>query len=132
VVRASNLLIHPLGHEHYCIDFSSKKQVLHLHPCHGKKNQRWTAAEDIGGTVRLKNGEGACVVIGGTTAEGAPGLTLGSCGADARRFKHFEDHRLEDALTGQCVTTRRFEKGTNLSMEPCSASNPGQSWVMGE
>jgi hypothetical protein len=57
-------------------------------------------------------------------------MTLGDCGAGALRFKHFEDRRLEETQTGKCVTTRRFDHGTSLTLAPCDASNTGQLWTL--
>jgi hypothetical protein len=130
VLRAQNLLIHPVGHDKLCIDYSTKKDTLHLFSCHGHKNQRWTAAEDVAGAIRLMNGEGGCVIVQGTTKDGEPAMTLGTCGASAARFKHFEEHRLQEAQTGKCVGAHRFEKGTALALEACDASDPGQAWAL--
>ncbi len=130
VLRASGLLIHPVGHEKLCMDYSTRRDALHLFGCHGRKNQRWTAEEDVGGAIRLMSGEGGCVIVQGTTRDGDPALTLGGCGTMASRFRHFEEHRLEETQTGKCVGARRVEKGMMLGLEVCDASSPGQSWAL--
>ncbi len=129
VVRAQNLLIHPVGHEKLCIDYSSHKDTLHLYSCHGHKNQRWTATEDVGASIRLLNGEGGCVVVQGTTKEGEPAMTLGACGTAAARFRHFEEHKLQETASGKCVAARRIEKGITLSLQACDGS-AGQAWTL--
>jgi len=129
VARAQNLLIHLVGHDKLCMDYSSHKDALHLFQCHGNPNQRWTATEDAAGAIRLMSAQGGCVITQGTTKDGEPGLTLGECGAPLR-FRHFEEHRLQETQTGKCVAARRLDKGTRLSLEPCDASNPGQAWTM--
>ncbi len=132
VVHAQNLLIHPVGHEGMCVDYSSRKHLLHLIPCHGRKNQRWTAGEDVGGAIRLANGQGGCVVVGGTADDGGQALTLGDCTSGASHFKGFESHRLQETQTGKCLTARRFDKGTQLSLQGCDPGNPGQGWSLGD
>ena len=112
-----------------CIDYSPQKHVLNLYPCHGRVNQRWNAAEDVGASIRL-SGKHGCFVVAGTTEDGVPGLTLAECTAGASKFRHFEAHRLEETLTGKCVTARRFDKGTPLSLEACDPGNAGQSWTL--
>jgi hypothetical protein len=130
VLRASSLLIHPVGHEKLCVDYSSRKDALHLFGCHGRNNQRWTAEEDVGGTIRLLSGEGGCVIVQGTNRDGEPALTLGGCGATASRFRHFEEHRLQETQTGKCVGARRVDKGTMLGLEVCDPSSAGQLWAL--
>ena len=41
VLRAASLLIHPVGHEKLCVDYSTRRDALHLFSCHGRQNQRW-------------------------------------------------------------------------------------------
>jgi hypothetical protein len=129
VVRASNLLIHPSANEHLCVDAPSRGHGLQLYRCHGRKNQRWTFAEDITGANRIFGSEGGCVRVAGAQGGNEPTLDVGACGPDAPRFRHRADRRLEEVQSGQCVTVRALEKHAKLVLEPCDPSNGGQGWT---
>jgi len=128
VVHASGLLIHPVSNEQLCVDASSHGNGIQLYACHGRKNQRWTVAEDPGGVMRISGAEGACLHVGEARAEVAAPLELGGCGAEAATFRHGEDRRFRDVRSGQCITARRVEAHTKLVLEACDASSAGQAW----
>jgi hypothetical protein len=130
MVRSANLLVHPVGKDDECMDSPAHGgHGLQLFRCHGRTNQRWTFAEDTSGASRIAGGEGGCVRIGPREYSGEPPLVVGACDSGVPRFRHREDKRLEEVASGQCVTARPHQKRVKLFLEPCDASNAGQTWT---
>jgi Ricin-type beta-trefoil lectin domain len=130
VIRESNLRIRPIANENMCVDAPAHAHALQLFPCHGKKNQRWTFAEDFNATSRISDEDGKCVRVGAPNGDGEPRLEATPCGADVARFRLTGDHKLEEARSGQCMTVRRFEKHADIVLEPCNPANTGQAWSL--
>jgi hypothetical protein len=130
ILRASNLLIHPASNERECVDAPTHAaQGLQLFPCHGRKNQRWTFAEDLSGANRIFGADGGCVRIAEAASGGEPPLIVGGCGTDSPRFRHLADKRLQEVQSGQCITVRSAEKRARLTLEACDPANGGQTWT---
>ncbi len=128
VVHASNLLIHPGGNEQLCID-ESTHAGLTLFPCHGRKNQRFTFAEDPGGVIRISGAKGGCLRLGDMLGSDRR-LELGPCGGDASGFRHRDDRRFREVATGLCMTVTRVGKRAPIVLETCDAANAGQVWSL--
>ena len=124
-----NLLVRPGGYEGLCMDAPSRGPGLQLFPCHGRKNQRWTFAEDPNGTSVI-SGTAGCLRAGRPAARGESTVEVGACGPDASRFRHTDDRRLEDVHSGLCVTAHQLETHAPLVLTACNPSRGGQTWSL--
>jgi hypothetical protein len=128
-LREANLEVRLVGSDAMCVDAPSNRAGLQLFHCHGKANQRWTFTEDLNGISAI-SGEGGCWRVGPPGARGESLIDRGACGPGAARFRHTDDHRLEDDHSGLCVTVHDTKRRSPLVLAACNPSRGGQTWSL--
>jgi hypothetical protein len=134
-LHGSEMLVRTALNEQLCWDAKNDKAAggtpLMLWKCHGKENQRWTFADQPGGTNTLLGVGGLCVDVKGHRAGDGTPLQLWPCTNQSnQQFRHNSDGRIVETQTGKCLTAKAAADNTPITIDECDVNNGGQVWTI--
>jgi hypothetical protein len=130
VIRMADLMIRSAVGAKLCVDAPKRGQALQLYSCHGRKNQRWTFAQDATGTSQIYAAVGGCIRAATPGGDGTRLIGRGVCNDSTPHFRNLENGRLQEVTTTMCLTAPVAEKRARIFLAPCNPANAGQGWTL--